>query len=222
MLIHFPFVSSRKQAEPASSRRNASFRDHDREVLGDTGDSCWNANATQTSTSTRRRRPHLSSSMRTIPADRTSPASSSWAGFDSNGLKTFRFSRKVCVSDAELVQRARNSSRSSRQSRLLRVPSVMWECKEISGFAMLSRRTGANGEGFEVLTTGEVACEPEDVEPILCPRTESDYNAVAREFFGDQFIYGSIVHEVQPRGFGDDLIVKKKGGGQAGLSSALR
>ncbi|KAG6608954.1 GAF domain-containing protein [Phytophthora cinnamomi] len=119
-------------------------------------------------------------------------------------MRTVPADRKICVSDAELVQRARNSSRASRRGRLLRVPSVMWECKEISGFAMLSRRTGAGGENFEVLTTGEVACESDDVEPILCPRTESYYNTVAREFLGDQFIYGSIVHEVQPRGFGDD------------------
>ncbi|KAE9007202.1 hypothetical protein PR003_g10055 [Phytophthora rubi] len=199
MPIHFLFVSSRKQSEPPSTRRNASYRNQDREVLGDVGDSCWHPNATQTTS--RRRRSHLTSSMRTVPADRPSPAMSSWAGFESDGPKSFR---KVCVSDAELVQRARNSSRVSRRGRLLRVPSVMWECKEISGFAMLSRRTGAGGESFEVLTTGEVACEPEDVESILCPRTESDYNVVARELLGDQFIYGSIVHEVQHRGFDDD------------------
>ncbi|POM74875.1 LOW QUALITY PROTEIN: hypothetical protein PHPALM_8094 [Phytophthora palmivora] len=115
-----------------------------------------------------------------------------------------RSSRKIKVSDAELVHRARSASRASRKGRLLRVPSVMWDCKEISGFAMLSRRTGANGENFEVLTTGEVACDPNELEALLCPRAEGDYNSVAREFFGDQFIYGSIVHEVQPRGFGDD------------------
>ncbi|KAJ8557015.1 hypothetical protein ON010_g8951 [Phytophthora cinnamomi] len=204
MPIHFPFVSRRKKSASSSSngRRNTSYRDQDREVLGDIGDSCWQPSATQTSS--RRRRSHLTSSMRTVPADRSSRATSLRAGFDSNGLKTFTLSRKICVSDAELVQRARNSSRASRRGRLLRVPSVMWECKEISGFAMLSRRTGAGGENFEVLTTGEVACESDDVEPILCPRTESYYNTVAREFLGDQFIYGSIVHEVQPRGFGDD------------------
>ncbi|GMF19981.1 unnamed protein product [Phytophthora fragariaefolia] len=203
MPIHFPLVS-------LDGHRNTStsYRDQDREVLGDTGDACWHPNATQTSS--RRRRHHLTSSMRTVPADRPSPATSSWAAFDSNGPKTFRLSRKVCVSDAELVQRARDSSRASRQGRLLRVPSVMWDCKDISGFAMLSRRTGAGGENFEVLTTGEVACEPDDVEPILCPRTESDYNAVAREFLGDQFIYGSIVHEVQPRGFGDDSDIQSE------------
>ncbi|GMF25549.1 unnamed protein product [Phytophthora lilii] len=80
----------------------------------------------------------------------------------------------------------------------------MWDCKEISGFAMLSRRMGASGEDFEVLSTGEVACDPDDIESMLCPRTESDYNMIARKFLGDQFIYGSIVHEVQPRGFGSD------------------
>ncbi|KAG6970520.1 hypothetical protein JG687_00002574 [Phytophthora cactorum] len=80
----------------------------------------------------------------------------------------------------------------------------MWDCKEISGFAMLSRRIGAGGEDFEVLTTGEVACEPWELEPLLRPLTESEYNAVARDFLGDQFIYGSIVHEAQRRGFDND------------------
>ncbi|KAI9994389.1 hypothetical protein PInf_011003 [Phytophthora infestans] len=70
---------------------------------------------------------------------------------------------------------------------------------------MLSRQMGASGEDFEVLTTGEVACEPSELEPLLRPLTESEYNAVARDFFGDQFIYGSIVHEVQRRGFDNEL-----------------
>ncbi|KAK1938921.1 hypothetical protein P3T76_008996 [Phytophthora citrophthora] len=83
----------------------------------------------------------------------------------------------------------------------------MWDCKEVSGFAMLSRRSGNGGEDFEVLTTGEVACSPDELEALLCPRTESDYNVVARDFLGEQFIYGSIVHEVQPRGFGADSAV---------------
>ncbi|KAG7382600.1 hypothetical protein PHYBOEH_010406 [Phytophthora boehmeriae] len=80
----------------------------------------------------------------------------------------------------------------------------MWDCKDISGFALLSRRSGTSGENFEVLTTGEVACRPCDIEPLLHPQTESDYNAVAQGFLGDQFIYGSVVHDVHPRGFGVD------------------
>jgi hypothetical protein len=136
--------------------------------------------------------------MRTVPSDRPSPAVSSWAEFGQMPPL-----RKVRVSDAELVHRARSASRESQRGRLLRVPSVMWDCKEISGFAMLSRRMGTAGEDFEVLTTGEVACEPSDVEPFLRPCTESDYNAAARDLLGDQFIYGAIVHEVLPRGFAD-------------------
>ncbi|KAL3659080.1 hypothetical protein V7S43_015964 [Phytophthora oleae] len=191
MPIHFPFVSCRKQPSSSTERRHSS-----REVLGNVGDSCWN-----TTQSLVRRRPHLSSSMRTVPADRPSPALSSYEDFESDGPQNFGPARSVRVSDAELVQRARNASRESRRGRLLRVPSVMWDCKEISGFAMLSRRAGNGGEDFEVLTTGEVACSPDELETLLCPRTESDYNSVARGFLGDQFIYGSIVHEVQPRGF---------------------
>ncbi|KAH7485718.1 uncharacterized protein KRP23_4761 [Phytophthora ramorum] len=203
MPIHLPFVSRQKQS-PLDSHTNERLHDsdQDRQVLGDIGDSCWPPNLMESPA--RRRRPHLTSSMRTVPADKPSPAVSSWADFESDGPTNVHNARKVRVSDAELVQRAYNASRASRRGRLLRVPSVMWDCKEISGFAMLSRQTGAAGEDFEVLTTGEVACEPSDIEPLLRPRTESDYNAVARDFLGDQFIYGSIVHEVQPRGFDND------------------
>ncbi|OWZ21453.1 hypothetical protein PHMEG_0004011 [Phytophthora megakarya] len=168
-----------------------------------------------------RRRPHLRSSTRTLPTDRPSPALSSSAEFESDGVQNVQPSRKIKLSDAELVHRARNASRASRRGRLLRVPSVMWDCKEISGFAMLSRRTGT-GEDFEVLTTGEVACEPDELEALLCPRTEGDYNAVARNFLGDQFIYGSIVHEVQPRGFCDDSEVDSEEEEEEDAKSAFR
>ncbi|KAG2770334.1 hypothetical protein PC129_g12170 [Phytophthora cactorum] len=189
--LHLSFLSCRKQS-PLNNGRNG-----DREVLGDLGESCWHPNMQSS-----RRRPHLTSSMRTVPADRPSPALSSLVGFESDGH--LPLSRNVRVSDAELIHRACSASRESRRGRLLRVPSVMWDCKEISGFAMLSRRIGAGGEDFEVLTTGEVACEPWELEPLLRPLTESEYNAVARDFLGDQFIYGSIVHEAQRRGFDND------------------
>ncbi|KAG7387933.1 hypothetical protein PHYPSEUDO_013331 [Phytophthora pseudosyringae] len=193
--LHLSFLSGCKKSPPSNDRDHD--HDREREVLGGLADSCWHPNTTQTLS---RRRPHLTSSMRTVPADRPSPAVSSWLGCESDGrLPT---ARKVQVSDAELIHRACSASLESRRGRLLRVPSVMWDCKEISGFAMLSRRMGAGGEDFEVLTTGEVACESCDIEPLLRPQTESEYNAVAREFLGDQFIYGSIVHEVHPRGFG--------------------
>ncbi|ETK87488.1 hypothetical protein L915_08061 [Phytophthora nicotianae] len=182
---HLSFLSCRKE----NNDRNG-----DREVLGDLGESCWHPNMMEPS----RRRPHLTSSMRTVPADKPSPAVS-LEGFESDGHVPL--SRKVCVSDAELIHRACTASQESRRGRLLRVPSVMWDCKEISGFALLSRRMGTGGEDFEVLTTGEVACEPYELEPLLRPLTESEYNAVARDFLGDQFIYGSIVHEVQRRAF---------------------
>ncbi|CAI5730300.1 unnamed protein product [Peronospora destructor] len=179
-----------------TDNRDSSFRDQNQEILGDLGETCRYLDLMESSP---RRRTRLTSSSRTIPADRPSPAMSSWHGIKSDGyLPT---SRKVQVSDTELIHRACQASLASRKRRLLRVPSVMWDCKDISGFAMLSRRMG---EDFEVLTTGEVACEPCDIEPLLRPRTESEYNAVARDFYGDQFIYGSIVHEVQPRGFEND------------------
>ncbi|CAH0479624.1 unnamed protein product [Peronospora belbahrii] len=192
------FLSSRKR--PTSNNghtddRNLNLRDQNQEILGNLGESCCYLDLLGPSS-----RPPLNSSARTVPTDRPSPVMSSLHGFQSDGnLPT---SRKVQVSDAELIHRACQASLASRKGRLLRVPSVMWDCKDISGFAMLSRRVG---EDFEVLTTGEVACEPCDIEPLLRPRTESEYNVVSREFHGDQFIYGSIVHEVQPRGFGNDL-----------------
>lgn len=144
--------------------------------------------------------------MRTAPDDKPSPALSSWAGLDSGEFLPIHSSRKVRVSDDELVHRARSASRASQSGRLLRVPSVMWDCKEISGFALLSRRSGANGESFEVLTMGEMNCRPCDLEPLLHPQSESDFNAVARDFLGDQFIYGSIVHDVRSQGFSDNSL----------------
>ncbi|KAF4128624.1 hypothetical protein GN958_ATG22183 [Phytophthora infestans] len=191
--LHLSFLSYRKQSPPSDGLNG------DHKVLGDLGESCLHPNSCESS----RRRPHLTSSMRTVPADRPSPAVSPWVGFESDGH--LPMSRKVCVSDAELIHRACSASLESRRGRLLRVPTVTWDCKEISGFAMLSRQMGASGEDFEVLTTGEVACEPSELEPLLRPLTESEYNAVARDFFGDQFIYGSIVHEVQRRGFDNEL-----------------
>ncbi|CAH0494120.1 unnamed protein product [Peronospora farinosa] len=176
--------------------RDSNFRDQTQEILGDLGETCRYMDLMGSSS---RRRTQLTSSTRTVPVDRPSPAMSSWHGIKSDGYVPT--SRKVQVSDTELIHRACQANLASRKGRLLRVPSVMWDCKDISGFAMLSRRMG---EDFEVLTTGEVACEPCDIEPLLRPRTESEYNAVARDFHGDQFIYGSIVHEVQPRGFGND------------------
>uniref|UniRef100_M4B9H9 FYVE-type domain-containing protein n=1 Tax=Hyaloperonospora arabidopsidis (strain Emoy2) TaxID=559515 RepID=M4B9H9_HYAAE len=162
---------------------------------------CHSSDSIQLST---RQRPHLTSSTCTVPTDRLSPIMSPWHdGFESK--EYLPTSRKVRVSDATLITRACQASVISRKTRLLRVPSVMWDCKDIAGFAMLSRRMGDKGEDFEVLTTGEVACDPRDIEPLLRSRTESEYNVVARDFFGDQFIFGSIVHEVQPHSFNPDL-----------------
>ncbi|RLN63906.1 hypothetical protein BBJ28_00020698 [Nothophytophthora sp. Chile5] len=131
--------------------------------------------------------------MYTVPEDQPSPSSSSYASSEFDGHQT---SRKVYVSDDELVRRACIANRTSRSGRLLRTPSLTWDCKEVSGFALLSRRVGADSEGLEVLTTGEVACRPRDLVSLLRSQSECDYNAIARGFLGNQFIYGSIVHEV--------------------------
>ncbi|KAI9910303.1 hypothetical protein PsorP6_010884 [Peronosclerospora sorghi] len=69
----------------------------------------------------------------------------------------------------------------SKEGCLLCAPSIIWDSKDLSKFVMLC----------------DIACEPFELEMLLFPRAESTYNTVAREFLGDQFLYGSIVHEIQ-------------------------
>lgn len=126
-------------------------------------------------------------------SDKWSPASPSYLHLDAQ--EHLPLTRKVRVSDAELIYRACNASKEIHGKRLLPTPSTAWDHKTFSGFTMLSRRMG--GEDLEVLTTGEVACELNDVEALLYSHTETEYNAGAGTFWGDQFIYGSLVHEVQ-------------------------
>ncbi|OWZ21452.1 hypothetical protein PHMEG_0004010 [Phytophthora megakarya] len=59
---------------------------------------------------------------------------------------------------------------------------------------LLSSRAGKNGEGFEVLTVGDIACSPQELVSVLCSHDENDYNSAMKGLYGNQFIYGSVVH----------------------------
>jgi hypothetical protein len=116
-------------------------------------------------------------------------------------------SSRMLVDDQELVQRVRNASAAVALKRALTDPVASWEAKKKTpsvclgpsssdhdGFSLSSRALGANGEGYEVLSVGDIACSPQELASVLCSRNESDYNAAMKGLYGGQFIYGSIVH----------------------------
>ncbi|KAG7380560.1 hypothetical protein PHYBOEH_011392 [Phytophthora boehmeriae] len=48
----------------------------------------------------------------------------------------------------------------------------------------------------EVLAIGDIACSPQELVSALRSSDESDYNSAMKGLYGDQFIYGSVVHVV--------------------------
>ncbi|KAF4042911.1 GAF domain-containing protein [Phytophthora infestans] len=113
-------------------------------------------------------------------------------------------SRKVLVEDDDLLRRVRSSRPAETLKRALTAPTSSWGHRKrlpsiqlgssdpgVEDFVLSSRIAS---EGFEVLTIGDIACSPQELTSILCPRDESDYNATMKGLHDDQFIYGSVVH----------------------------
>ncbi|GMF25546.1 unnamed protein product [Phytophthora lilii] len=112
-------------------------------------------------------------------------------------------SRKVIVDDEELLFRVRNATPAVALKRALTDPADSWDaikstpCVRLgparSGDDSFELSSRANGEGYEVLSVGSIACSPQELVSVLCPRDENDYNAAMKGLYGSQFIYGSVV-----------------------------
>ncbi|KAG2520948.1 hypothetical protein JM18_006104 [Phytophthora kernoviae] len=119
-------------------------------------------------------------------------------------------SRKVLVDDNELARRARSASASVALERALAYPTDLWDSKKSTPyiplgssdpdtecFAIFSRISDSAGGENEVLTTGDIACSPQELVSVLRSSNENDYNSVMKGLYGSQYIYGSVVHVIK-------------------------
>ncbi|KAG2770335.1 hypothetical protein PC129_g12171 [Phytophthora cactorum] len=125
-------------------------------------------------------------------------------------------SRNVLAEDDELLLRVRNNRPAEALKRALTDPTASWGYRkrcpsiqlgpsdaDIEDFKLSSRTVG---EGFEVLTVGDIACSSQELTSILCSRDESDYNAAMKGLYGNQFIYGSVVHVLDGKDIHQQLV----------------
>ncbi|POM80704.1 GAF domain containing hypothetical protein [Phytophthora palmivora] len=97
--------------------------------------------------------------------------------------------RKVLVDEEELVFRVHNTNSAVALKRALTDPTDSWDSTKKTTCIRLGSRSGienfevssrAKGDGYEVLTVGGIACSPQELASVLCPRDENEYNAVMK------------------------------------------
>ncbi|KAK1938918.1 hypothetical protein P3T76_008993 [Phytophthora citrophthora] len=116
--------------------------------------------------------------------------------------------RRVLVDDEELLFRVHNANSAVALKRAITDPTDAWDSVKRTPCIRLGSGSGAesfelssrvNGEGYEVLSVGTVACSPQELVSVMCARDESDYNAAMKGLYGSQFIYGSVVQVMEGR-----------------------
>ncbi|EGZ09298.1 hypothetical protein PHYSODRAFT_525651, partial [Phytophthora sojae] len=61
------------------------------------------------------------------------------------------------------------------------------------GFAVYTTRTKAL---LRVMASGTITCSVEELRQVLRPATSKSYTSMMRELFGEDFVYGALVHRV--------------------------
>ncbi|CAH0494119.1 unnamed protein product [Peronospora farinosa] len=114
-------------------------------------------------------------------------------------------SRKVLVDDEELLARVHEAKSSVALKNALSDPLDAWDSTKHTSsirlgsglgreiFELSARASGINGNGYEVLTVGCIACSRQELLSILSPPDEIEYNAAMKGLYGRKFIYGSVV-----------------------------
>jgi hypothetical protein len=114
--------------------------------------------------------------------------------------------------DPELLRRARAAHSNADVAALAAGPEQggPWRCVEtIDRFSVYRRQqheaaiegrsTASEQHDFrpEVLCAGRLDASLDEVARILCPSSEADHNAVMRDLYAKNFIFGSIEHKVK-------------------------
>lgn len=107
--------------------------------------------------------------------------------------------RRVNLSDQELYFYAKLTSDQIDFDTLMTVELKKWSMKaKRKGFTLFSMHSGGERKQSQVLTTGNIRCSIEEVISVLKSTTDPDLNASMKALYKNEFIYGSVVHVINP------------------------
>ncbi|KAG6606513.1 uncharacterized protein IUM83_14349 [Phytophthora cinnamomi] len=89
---------------------------------------------------------------------------------------------------------------------LLRCSVVNWDKTPANlGFAVYTTRTNALRR---VVASGTIPCSVEELRQVLRPSSTKAYTSMMRGLFGEDFVYGALVHRVPKASSNRDITVK--------------